>query len=107
MPTEHLRMNATWPLAVLTLTDAGLRIELRALVRWIGGVSLSATPGDLTRVFPTYRLWTHGVGFTDRRGRDWYFWTGQDLRILAVLHQRGYPVTNQRQKARKVWQVIP
>ena len=107
LPTRYLRMNATWPLAVLAVNDGRLSLRLRGPLQRAGGVPLDAAPADIARVFPTRRMWTKGVGFTDRTGREWYFWTRQVQRVLTVLDEHGYAVTNVAQKAGKVWRGTP
>lgn len=92
MPTKYLRMNATWPLAVLTIADGRVSIRLRGPLQRTGGVPLDATPAEIAEVFPTRGMWrTSGVGFTDRAGWEWYFWTRRVQPILAMLDERGYP----------------
>jgi hypothetical protein len=107
MPTTYLRMNATWPLAVLTITNSRVSIRLRGPLQRIGGVPLDGTSAEIARVFPTRSMWSRGVGFTDRAGREWYFWTRRVQQVLAILDERGYRVTDVPQKAAKVWKAVP
>lgn len=107
MPVKYLRVSATWPLAVLTVKDSRLTLRLRGSVRRTGGLPLDVAPHDLSRVFPTRSVWTRGVGFTDHKGHEWYFWTRHVHHVLAVLRERGYAVTDTQQKASKVWKEAP
>ncbi len=107
MPTNYLRVSATWPLAELVVHASGLSLRLRHFAKWAGGIPLEVAPGELARVYPTRSMWTRGLGFTDRQGREWYFWTGQVQRVLDVLRERGYPVTYVSQRADKIWKGTP
>lgn len=107
MPTMYLRMNATWPLAVLTITGSRVSIRLPGPLQRTGGVPLDASPAEIAEVFPTRSMWSRGVGFTDRAGRQRYFWTRRVQPILTMLDERGYPVTTVPQKAAKVWNAVP
>lgn len=110
MPTMYLRINATWPLAVLTITDSRVSIRLRGPLQRTGGVPLDGTPAEIAGVFPirgTLSRGVKGVGFTDRAGREWYFWTRRVQPILAMLDEHRFPVTNIPQKAAKVWKAVP
>jgi hypothetical protein len=107
LPTMRLRMNATWPLAVLTINNSRVSIRLRGPLQRTGGVPLDGTPAEIAEVFQVRSMWSRGVGFTDRSGREWYFWTRRVQPILAMLDARGYRVTNVPKKAVKVWKAVP
>lgn len=107
VPSSSLRMNATWPFAVLEVVRGRLTLELR----WLGGLfgpdSLSAGPDELKRVYPIRGFMSAGVGFTSTDGRDFYLWTGKGEAVLKHLQDLGYPVSWQVEKPSKVWRAIP
>lgn len=87
-----MRSYATWPLVVLSVWPG--RVTLRSsLLRWVGGDSLDATPGDVTDVVPARgRFGSDGVGFRLLDGRRFFFWTGQSDRVLKLLAEQGFSV---------------
>ena len=107
VPTAYLRVNATWPLAVLEVQ--GDRVALRVRVPFTGAQVLYAGRADLLTVFPVQNRWpgTRGVGFRTFDGREWYFWTFQGAAILDHLQGQGFPVSPAPQRARKVWIATP
>ena len=88
-------MTGTWPLAVLEVGPAGLSLRLRKIARGVGPERLEATPVTLRRVFPAHGVTAPGVGFIDREGRTFYFWTYRCGRILDLLARLRYPVITQ------------
>lgn len=106
-PTAYLRVNATWPLAVLELQ--GDRVSLRLSVPFTGAQPLYARPADLLGVFPVQNRWpgTRGVGLRTFDGREWYFWTFQGAEVLDRLRQQGFPVSSVPQRAGKLWTATP
>src|SRR5580692_11227176 len=84
------RLNATVPLARLTIGMEDLRIRLRSFAR----VMFSDFEVPLDEINSAFRLrgtfMASGVGFELSDGQLAYFWTlGDKDRILAVLRQRG------------------
>jgi len=102
-----MRINATWPFAVLEIVGTRLTLELRWLGRLFGPDSLSAEPDELKRVYPIRGFMSAGVGFTRRDGRDFYMWTGKGESVLDRLRDLGYPVSRQVEKPSKVWRATP
>ena len=88
-------MTGTWPLAVLEIRPAGLSLRMRKIARGFGPDRLEVTPATLRRVFPAHGQLARGVGFIDREGRTFYFWTYRGGRILDLLARLGYPVVTQ------------
>jgi hypothetical protein len=67
---------------------------------------------ELTGVYLAKRLAFTGLGlgFTDLKGRDFYFWPmGGDLasRTLERLKAQGYEVDDVPVRARKRWSMVP
>lgn len=106
VPTGYMRVNATWPLAVLESDGQHVALRIRG-GRLFGAVTLYASAVDLAGVYPIRSLGSSGVAFRVHDGREWYFWTGEGPRILSLLAQAGFPVTLDEQKARKVWRAEP
>jgi hypothetical protein len=102
-----MRVNATWPLAVLEVVGSRLSLRLRWPGRLFGAEELSVTVDELTRVYPIQGLMSSGVGFTNRDGRDFYFWTGKREEVLEILRGRGYPVSDTVERPSKVWRGTP
>jgi hypothetical protein len=107
VPTSHMRVDATWPLALLEIAGPRLSLRLRWPGRLFGAKDLSATPDELKRIYPVRRLMVSGVGFTDRNGRDFYFWTRKSEEVLHLLCRNGYSVTDTVEKPSKVWRGTP
>jgi hypothetical protein len=72
-----------------------------------GAKDLSATPDELKRIYPVRRLMVSGVGFTDRNGHDFYFWTRKSEEVLHLLRRNGYSVSDTVEKPSKVWRGTP
>jgi len=107
VPTTTMRVNATWPLAVLELGEARVRLRIRG-AKLFGALTLNAGPADVTDVSPVRgKLGTSGVGFTDRAGRDYYFWTSASEQVLHGLGYYGFPVTARLRTADKAWSARP
>ena len=106
VPTTTMRLNATWPFAVLELGEARFRLRLRG-VKLFGALTLDAGPADVTDVYPVKGKLGTGVGFTDHAGRDYYFWTAAGLQILYGLAYYGFPVSGPHRSAAKAWTLQP
>ena len=107
VPTTTMRVNATWPLAVLELGEARFRLRVRG-AKWFGALTLDAGPADVKEVYPAKgRLGASGVGFTDQSGRDYYFWTSAGAQILYGLSYFGFPISPRLRTADKVWTTPP
>jgi hypothetical protein len=106
-------MNASWPCGVLHVDDRGVSLRVGWLGRWFDPLDLKVShPDELTRVYLAKRLAFTGLGlgFTDLKGRDFYFWPmGGDLasRTLERLKAQGYEVDDVPVRARKRWSMVP
>jgi hypothetical protein len=108
MPTAHLRINGTFPLGVLVISDHSVEVRLRP--SWFGAVPLIAGPADLRLVFPIRRAPRQsGVGFRTSDGREWYFWTSKasSQSALELLSHLGYPISWTAESATKMWRATP
>jgi hypothetical protein len=98
------RVNATWPLAVLTHSSTNVQLRIRP--RLFGAVRLDAAPNDVTRVFPVLSRFTEGVGIQDRSGDTWLFWCKVTPEILGACSDAGYSVTDEIEDVKKlVWKI--
>jgi hypothetical protein len=86
-------VTGTWPFAVLEFGPTGLSLRMRSFVRMFRPEDLTATPATLRHARPARGLMSRGVGFVDRQGREFYFWTARPDDVLELLGQQGYPVT--------------
>lgn len=107
VPSAHMRVNATWPLAVLDLVGPRLSLRLRWPGRLLGAERLEATAADVQRAYPVRRFMVSGIGLTDRRGRDFYFWTSRSHEVLHLLRGAGFSVSDVVEKPSKLWRGIP
>jgi hypothetical protein len=87
------RLNATVPLALLTVGEKSLRIAPRLF----GRAMFSDFEVRLDEITAAFRLrgtfMTSGVGFELSDGQVGYFWTRRDQdRLLAALQGRGVPI---------------
>jgi hypothetical protein len=99
-----MRINASWPLAVLTVSGSRLSLILRVPRRLAIASSLDVTPDGLAGIFPTRALWSRGVGFTTAEGREYYFWARRHRKeLLDFLRAGGWPVTETPRKPTKLW----
>ena len=97
------RMNATSPLAVLTVSIDALSLRLRpAPVAAVFGVErLDTARQSVHEVFPASgRMRASGVGIVVGDDPVAYFWTTDREGVLAALAQYGYPVSWQERLAR-------
>jgi hypothetical protein len=111
VPTRNARINATWPLAVLTVVGDAVRLSLRGpgrvIARPLGAQSLHATPVDVPRVFPVAGFTASGVGFRTRDGREFFFWTRNGPVVLDRLRLAGYTVSDVPEKPSRAWRGLP
>ena len=94
------RLNATVPLALLTVGETTLRIQPRLF----GRVTFSDFEVRLDQITAAFRLrgtlMTSGVGFELSDGQIAYFWTRRDQdRLLLALHQRDVPIDQVARRA--------
>ena len=87
------RLNATVPLALLTIGENTLQIRPRLF----GRAMFSDFEVRLDQITAAFRLkgtfMTSGVGFELSDGQVGYFWTFRDqARLLSALRQRGVPI---------------
>jgi hypothetical protein len=98
MATEMGRMNATWPLAVLTVHEDALTIRFRPklIARCFGVGPCVWHVGEVIVVYPVIgRLigLTRGLAIESHTMPRVYFWTQQPEPILSMLNgQYGIPV---------------
>ena len=99
------RLNATVPLAVLTIGEDTLRMH----PRWFAGAMFSDFEVPLNEISAAFLLsgtfMTSGVGFQISDGQLAYFWMlGEKSRILAVLQQRGVLIDPVPRRAN--WRIV-
>lgn len=97
------RLNATIPLARLTISADSLRMHQRFFI----SAMFSDFHVRLRDVAAAFRLrgtlMTSGVGFELSNGQLAYFWTLWGMgRILSALQQRGVPIEGEPHRARGV-----
>jgi len=107
VPTAYARVNATWPLAVLVLEGSRLSLRLRWPGRLFGARDLRVTADELVRVYPIQGFMSPGVGFRNRDGHDFYFWTYKGQQVLETLRRSGYPISYTLEKPSKIWRATP
>ena len=95
------RLNATVPLALLTIGESTLRIRPRLF----GRAMFSDFEARFDQITAAFRLrgtfMTSGVGFELSDGQVGYFWTLRDQdRILSALQQRGVSIDPVPRRAR-------
>ena len=106
VPTsDSWRLNASIPFASLRVSESTVTLELGKVAHLVGDpLRLVARLEDLASVYPIRgRVMSRGVGLRTIDGNDFYFWTPSPANVLALLQERGYPVTDVAEKARKVW----
>lgn len=95
--TDIGRMNASWPLAVLDVTDRELTIRFRPkLVTGILGATEARWPVDrVLVVYPVRGRWfrfNKGIAIETASAPLTYFWTRQAPTILTALAEHGLSV---------------
>ena len=109
LPTRHLRVNASRPLARLSI-DAG-RIEIRLRPRFAAKLfradELSVEPGAVESVYRAVGKLFRGIGVHTNTGRDYYFSTTAAEDILAVAADAGFVVDTDPRVPRKIWNPMP
>jgi hypothetical protein len=88
------RVNATIPLATMTISAGQLCIGPIAALRWILP-SVSLARPEVEAVFRSTGFNRWGVGVKEPSGVH-FFWTFNGRRILAELEALGYPVAPAR-----------
>jgi len=108
LPTTHARIDATWPLAELLIGDGHVRVRLRRLLRWVGGVTLDAGTADIASFFPTRINLVSRVAIRHIDGREWYFWAGPrgNRAIRETLRDAGFPIDVDFRPS-KAWRLTP
>ena len=95
--TRFGRLNATWPLAVLSISGPTLTLRLRPrVIRMLPGGEPSAwNAADLLVTYPVrgrvLRV-NRGVAIESNTAPLAYFWTQQPESVLAALAAHGMPV---------------
>ena len=100
------RMNATVPLAELTIDEESLTFRPRLFARLMTGpfhVPLAA----IKAAYPVRgMLGSSGVGVSTVEGQTAYFWTRRDIdAVLSVLADRGVHVDPQLRRAIASWKL--
>jgi hypothetical protein len=103
VPSRAGRINASRPLAELTVGGDAMTLRPRWFARWI--LRDVVIPLDqVTAVFPLRGHWmTGGVGVAMSGGQVAYFWTSQSDEVLAALHTAGVTDDPFPRPASAVW----
>lgn len=103
VPSRVGRVNASRPLAELTVGDDAMTLRPRWFARWV--LRDVVIPLDqVTAVFPLRGRWmTRGIGVAMSWGQVAYFWTTQSDEVLAALHTAGVTVDPVPRPASAVW----
>ena len=98
------RVNATFPLAELSIEDEWLTLRPRLFAAWLTG-PFRVPLREISRAFPVRgRLGSPGVGVRTTDGLTAYFWTRANREaVLAELHARGVPVDRAESPASAQW----
>jgi hypothetical protein len=93
VPTNLGRVNATWPLAVLTVDDQLVTLRVSMLGR-LSPVRVSVAPSAIKVAYlMRVHVLTPGVGLDLTDGRVLYFWTWANKReVLDALRGRAVPI---------------
>jgi hypothetical protein len=96
-------VNASRPLAELTVEDDAITLRPRWFARWV--IRDVVIPSDqITTAFPLRgRAMARGIGFAISGGQVVYFWTPQSPDVLAALHKAGVAVDPVPRTASAVW----
>ncbi|MEU8713823.1 hypothetical protein [Streptomyces sp. NPDC048663] len=98
------RLNATWPLGVLTIEGGRLHLCVRALgpfAKLFGIRPLECAAQEIAEVFLCHGMFgTSGVGFRTEDTRYFYFLTGRIQDVLEVCRQQGFAVSDEKQRVR-------
>jgi hypothetical protein len=91
----HRRLNASMPLAVLTLAPGSLQLSLqpRFLNRLLRINPLVLSRTDVEAFPVTTRGWSRGVGILAHDAEVTYFWTFQREAVLRALATAGFRVS--------------
>ena len=104
VPTKFGRLNATWPLATLTIDEHTVTLEpsvLRRLVR----ARVSVAPTAIKVAYKLKgRMMTPGVGLDLTEGRTLYFWTWANKDgVLDALRRQGVAIDPAVRRASAIW----
>jgi hypothetical protein len=99
------RVNASMPLAELTVRDG----ELALRPRWFGAwffTRFAVPVSEIEQAFPLRgRVLTPGVGLSLTDGEEAYFWTFDGDRVLAALAGVGVPMGPEPRRASHRWRL--
>lgn len=97
LATDLGRVNATWPLAKLTVSEHLLAIHIRPklLAGLLGATWSSWPPDQLLTLYPVRGKWfsfNTGIAIEGSSSPLAYFWTRRPADVLTVLARHGLPV---------------
>ena len=98
MPSWLGRMNATWPLGILTLAGGRLTVRVRGF-RWLAGRLEGCTPDEIDLAFPVKRGLSSGVGVRRGDGKEFYFWTRRGDEVIYALRRAGFSTSDEIRRA--------
>lgn len=109
LPTRNMRVNATRPLACLSISSdiIEIRLRLRLLARLIRADELSAKPDTVECVYRAVGRLFRGVGVRTTAGCDYYFRTRASEEILASARAAGFHVIEEPRVPSKIWKPVP
>ena len=111
MPSATMgRANFSIPFGKLEIASGLVRLGVqgRVLSKLGDAERLEATPKDVAVAFPLKgRLLGRGIGFKLHNGREYYFWTYAEKKILVTLEASGFNVSREARRPVKVWNALP
>lgn len=104
-----MRVNATWPLARLTIDRGliGIGIRPRLAARLTHADELLAAPDAVECVYLAVGKLFRGIGVRTTNGRDYYFRTYAGAEIFAAAQRAGFQVSNESRVPSKTWNAMP
>lgn len=104
VPTKLGRLNATWPLAALTIDEHLVTLEPSVLCGVIRARVSVATTAIRVAYKLKGRMMTPGAGLDLTDGRTLYFWTWANKdRVLEALSRQGVRIDPLARRASAIW----